>query len=101
MYVGYGSYVAMSPLRKPVFLQTLSPENKADLVRTHEQRLLDANCERLTCEQIDWLEATIAFILQALYDASTDEEAQRGGTGDPLKMLPAIRGDSSRRLLQI
>jgi hypothetical protein len=45
----------------------MTPENRAEVVRTHIQRWLDANRSRLTTEQITVMDENIAFVTPGVY----------------------------------
>lgn len=74
MDVDYDSYAAMSPLRKNAIGPQLTPENRAEIVRTHLQRFLDAERQRLTVDQIAFVEESIAYIGPELWRQPRDEE---------------------------
>ncbi|HLJ73150.1 MAG TPA: hypothetical protein VKU62_01095 [Thermoanaerobaculia bacterium] len=75
MDVDYDTYAGMSPLKRS---QTrLSPENRAEIVKTHWTRFLDANRARLNAEQIAFIEERIASVRPELYSEDrprTEEE---------------------------
>ena len=76
--VTYDAYMQLDmPGRIRTFNQ-VSPENCADIVRTHIQRWLDANRSRLTEEQIAVMEENISFITTDKYALpKTDENMAR------------------------
>jgi hypothetical protein len=53
---------------------SLSPEEKADLLRTHRRRWLDANRHRLSAEQAASIKEQIAFVRPELYVSPKDPE---------------------------
>lgn len=55
----------------------ITPENRAELVRTQATRWLAHNREILTAEQIAAAEAAIAIITPALYRIETSREERR------------------------
>lgn len=56
----------------------ISPENQAELVKTHAKRWLEKNRNRLTAEQISVLEENIAFITPDIYRLpKRDEDVKR------------------------
>ncbi len=63
----YDTYCAMNlETKKKVFVD-VTPENRAELVRTQIQRWLDKNRSRLTADQIKVMEDNIAFVKADLY----------------------------------
>ena len=75
MDVDYDTYASMSPLKRSQV--RLTPENRADIVKTHWTRFLDANRARLNAEQIAFIEENIARIQPELYSEDrkhTEEE---------------------------
>lgn len=80
MYVNYETFASMSPLNKNTVLHQLTPENVAEIVRSHWQRFLETNRGRLNDEQVSFLEENIAQIKPELYRgdrARTEEEFDR------------------------
>lgn len=53
---------------------SISDENKADLVRTHVERWRDANRDRLTPEQLAMIEENISYVTPGLYRSKTQAQ---------------------------
>src|SRR5581483_11078929 len=60
MYVDYDTYASMSFLRKNKVMHDITPENRAELVRTHVGRFLDRSRAQLNAEQTRVLEDILA-----------------------------------------
>jgi pimeloyl-ACP methyl ester carboxylesterase len=82
-------YVRAEPLQQPIdydafmmrkgherfeLMLRLTPENKAEMFRTHRRRWMEANRDRLTLEQIELLQEHIAFITPELYEQPQKQE---------------------------
>lgn len=72
--VEYDDYCKLDVKAKNRLFGIISPENRADLVRTQIQRWLDKNRSRLTADQIRVLEDNVAFIKPDLYRLPRREE---------------------------
>jgi pimeloyl-ACP methyl ester carboxylesterase len=64
------------PERHRIF-STISPENCADVVRTQMRRWLELNRPRLTSEQIEVLEESIAYVKAELYQLPKQQENEK------------------------
>jgi hypothetical protein len=98
MYVDYETYASMSPLKRSQV--RLSPENRADIVRTHWTRFLDANRSRLNAEQIAFLEEHIARAQPELYseDRKRTEEEFNEIRADEARFMQLFSRDDMRKL---
>jgi hypothetical protein len=65
--IDYDAYCTLDLKSKQKVFGEISPENRANLVRTQAQRWLDKNRSRLTGEQIKIMEENIAFVKPDLY----------------------------------
>ncbi|HEX7780444.1 MAG TPA: hypothetical protein VF424_14450 [Vicinamibacterales bacterium] len=71
--IEYDVFCTMDVKTKQKVFGEISPENRADLVRTQIQRWLDKNRSRLTAEQIKIMEENIAIVKADLYKFPRNE----------------------------
>ncbi len=65
--VDYDSFRAKRWGERVRFFDALSPEEQAELVRTHISRWLQSHREELTAEQVNIVEENLSFISPDLY----------------------------------
>ena len=65
--VSYESFVQLDPPARLRQFQTLSPDNKALIFRTHAERWRDQHRSRLTAAQISLVEEVIAFMTPEVF----------------------------------
>lgn len=65
--VDYDTFMQQDVNGRISTFNAVSPENKADLVRTHLQRWTDANRARLSPEQLAHLQDALMFVTSDLY----------------------------------
>ena len=98
MYVDYDTFAGMSPLRKNDVLHKLTPENRAELVKTHLQRYLEENRPRLNDEQIRFIEENLNCIrpehyirrLARLFDHRAAPKRRAASTGSTVLIALAV-----------
>jgi hypothetical protein len=75
--ISYESFIALDLDARAERFREVNPETKAHLMRTHAERWLAANRERLSAGQIELVQEVIAFIIPEHYATDTEEEARR------------------------
>lgn len=74
--VDYDSYAALDSTEQAVAYDAMTPEARAALQRTHVERWLATNRERLSPEQIAAVEETLDWMGPRLYDEANRQTAQ-------------------------
>jgi hypothetical protein len=75
--VDYDSFRTLGWAERVALFNSISAEERAELVRTHILRWLSLHRHELTDEQIAIIEENIAFIRADLYTLPRDEDAVR------------------------
>lgn len=76
MPVDYDAFRSQSWSERVAIFNSISPEEKADLVRTHISRWLTAHLHELTDAQIGLVEENIAMVTPGLYALAVNEDAK-------------------------
>ena len=72
--VEYDEFCKLEVTAKDRLFAAITPENRAELIRTQLQRWLEKNRARLTPEQVKVIEENISFIKADLYKIPRREE---------------------------
>ena len=74
MTLDYDSFRAKSWEERVTLFNSISAEEKAELVRTHISRWLQSHRDELTAEQVEILEENIASVIPELYVRPRDRD---------------------------
>jgi hypothetical protein len=75
--VDYDAVMSGDWTHRVTSFERMSPEEKAELARTHRRRWLHANRERLSPEQLSSMEEQITFLVPELYALRMDPDLRR------------------------
>jgi hypothetical protein len=106
--IDYDTFMQSSEQRRIELFNAVTPENRAELVRTHLERWLSTNRKRLSPEQIRVMEENLAFIRPAIYRQdrapevlSRQKELERRTaaifTAEDMRQALTIHGDYIRK----
>jgi hypothetical protein len=73
--IDYDTFMRSNEQTRIELFNTASPENRAELVRTHLERWLAANRHRLSSEQIQVMEENLAFVIPDIYTPDRKPES--------------------------
>lgn len=80
----YETFVSLSPLKKPRAFHEMTAENKCEIVSTQYRRFLDMNRERMSPDQVQFLEETLRRLKPEDYvlprSAEREEQVRRNET---------------------
>ena len=97
MAVNYESFRTWA--ERVTLFDAISAEEKAELVRTHIRRWLEANRERLNPAQIEMMEENIAYVKAELYVVPKSDESRNELKALEARTAALFSGDQIRDAL--
>jgi hypothetical protein len=99
--VDYDTFMQQDVQRRIRTFNQITPENRAELVRTQITRWVDQNRARLTPEQLKMMEENLAFVTAARYQQPPNDEDKTRANDLQARTVALFSRDDIRQAMTI